>query len=102
MSGAAPALPAAWADPTPISTVERMATPVALPTWRMVLKKVEARPMDSGEIMANEAAWFGTITCAIISPSTNIRPRMSHRLVTRVIWVSASIHRARPRSPPVM
>ena len=67
-------LPPAWAEPTPIKTVERMATPVALPTWRMVLKKVEARPIDSGEIMANDAAWFGTITCAIIQPSTNIRP----------------------------
>ena len=39
-----------------------MATPVALPTWRMVLKNVEARPMESPEIMANDAAWLGTIT----------------------------------------
>ena len=52
-----------------MSTVERTATPIALPTWRMVLKNVEARPMDSGEIMANDAAWFGTMTCAIISPA---------------------------------
>ena len=37
-----------WAEPTPMSTVERTATPAALPTWRMVLKKVEARPIDSG------------------------------------------------------
>ena len=83
--------PVACVDPTPISTVERMATPVALPSWRIVLKKVEARPIDSGVIMAKEAAWFGTITCAIIQPSTNMRPRMSHRFVVTLIWVSASM-----------
>ena len=94
--------PLAWAVPTPISTVERTATPVALPTWRMVLKKVEARPMDSGVIMANDAAWLGTITWAIIQPNTNIRPRMSQRFVVTVICVSASMQTARPRSPPVM
>ena len=30
--------------------------------------------MESGVIMANEAAWLGTMTCAIIQPSTNMRP----------------------------
>ena len=93
--------PLAWAEPTPIRTVERIATPVALPTWRMVLKKVDARPIDSGVIMANDAAWFGTITCAIIHPTTNIRVRMYHRFVVTPTWVSASMHSARPRRPPV-
>ncbi len=37
----------ACVDPHPrSSTVERMATPVTLPTWRMVLKKVDPRPID--------------------------------------------------------
>ena len=88
-----------WVEPTPISTVERTATPVALPTWRMVLKKVEARPMDSGVIMAKAAAWFGTMTWAIIQPSTNMRPRMNHRLVVTLIWVSTSMQAARPEQP---
>ena len=73
--------PGRWVEPTPMSTVERTATPTALPTWRMVLKKVEARPIAAGEILAKEAAWVGTMTCAIISPSTNMTTRMSHRLV---------------------
>ncbi len=88
--------------PALIKTVERTATPVALPTWRMVLKKVEARPMESGVIMAKAAAWFGTITWAIIQPRTNMRPRMSQRLVVTVIWVSSSMQRASPSRPPVM
>ena len=58
--------------PALIRTVERTATPVALPTWRMVLKKVEARPMESGVIMAKAAAWFGTMTWAIMKPRTNM------------------------------
>ena len=85
-----------------MSTVERMATPVALPTWRIVLKNVEARPMDSGVIMAKEAAWLGTITCAIIQPSTNMRPRMSHRFVVTVIWVRTNVAATSPSRPPVM
>ena len=101
MSGEAPA-PQPCAEPTPISTVESTATPVALPTWRMVLKKVEARPIDSAEIMAKDAAWFGTITCAIVHPSKNITARISHRFVVTVTWVSRIMHRARPRRPPVM
>ncbi len=101
MSGA-PVPPDPWVDPTPIRTVERTATPVALPIWRMVLKKVEARPMDSGEILANDAAWLGTITCAIINPRTNIRARTSQRLVVSPIWVSSRRDRASPTRPPVM
>ena len=66
--------PPACAEPTPINTVDSTATPVALPTWRIVLKKVEARPIDSSEIMAKDAAWFGTMTCAIIQPSRNMTP----------------------------
>ena len=50
---ARPSPPTAWVEPTPMSTVERTATPTALPTWRIVLKRVEARPMrvrrDLGE-----------------------------------------------------
>ena len=54
--------------------------------------------MDSGVIMANDAAWFGTITCAIIQPSTNMRPRMSQRLVVTLIWVSTSMRQRRARA----
>ena len=90
----------AW-NPTPISTVERMATPVALPSWRIVLKNVDARPMDSGVIMANDAAWFGTMTCAIIQPSTNIRARISQRFVVTLIWVNKRVDTASPTKPPV-
>ena len=58
--------------------------------------------MESGVIMAKAAAWLGTITWAIIQPSTNMRPRMSQRLVVTVICVSSSMQTASPSSPPVM
>ena len=93
--------PLACVDPTPISTVERMATPVALPTWRMVLKNVDARPIDSGVILAKEAAWLGTMIWAIMNPSANISARMSHRFVLTVICVRISRHSTRPTRPPV-
>ena len=94
--------PAACVEPTPIRTVERTATPVALPSWRIVLKNVDARPMDSGVIMANEAAWFGTMTCAIIQPSTNSRARISQRFVVRLICVNRSVDSASPTRPAVI
>ncbi len=88
------------------SSVEVIATCVSgvalLLAFVLVLKKVEARPMESGVIMAKAAAWFGTITWAIIQPSTNMRPRMSQRLVVTVICVSSNMQTASPSSPPVM
>ena len=66
-----------------------------------MLKKVDARPIDSAVIMANEAAWLGTMTWAIMNPSPNISARMNHRFVVTEIWVSASMQSARPSRPPV-
>jgi hypothetical protein len=45
-----------WVRPTALTTVVRIATPAAVPSWRPVLNRVEAAPVAAGVIVANAAA----------------------------------------------
>ena len=47
------------------------------------IEEVDALPMESGVIMAKAAAWLGTITWAIVSPSTKMTPRTSQNWCQR-------------------
>jgi hypothetical protein len=45
-----------WVRPTALTTVVRIATPAAVPSWRPVLNRVEAAPVAAGVMVANAAA----------------------------------------------
>ncbi len=66
--------------PTSTMAVVSRATPTAPPSWRTALNRVEARPVASAEMVANDAAWVGTNTWPMPSPSANISSRAHQRL----------------------
>ena len=66
---------------------------------RIALNMVEARPVAAGVIVANDAAWTGTNTCAMDSPSVNMSSRAHHRLVCGPSSASSPIDAAVPVRP---
>ena len=88
--------------PTATTAVVSTATPTALPSWRPTLNIVEARPVASGEIVANAAAWAGTKTWAMPTPSANISSRIHHRLVCAPTRLISPIEAATPTRPSAM
>jgi hypothetical protein len=81
-----------------MSTVERTATPTRSPPVARVEERWRPGPW-TGEILAKDAAWLGTKIWATIKPNRNMRPRMNHRLVVRLIWVRTSMQAASPSRP---
>jgi hypothetical protein len=63
---------------------------------------VAARPVAAGVMVANDAAWTGTNTCAMARPSVSMSSRGHHRLDCGPSSASRPIDTAVPTSPMVM
>src|ERR1700678_1727099 len=88
--------------PTALRTVLNTATPMAPPSWRWELNRVDALPVDAEEMVANAAACMLTITNGIEKPSANISRRIHHRLVWAPDRDMSAVKQAMPLRPPAI